>query len=85
MPKLDLDKALLYSATTSNIDVVRFLIDKGANVNARDETGDTPLINNCEDFGSTEIRELLLRKGANPKLRDKWGRTADDHCRHSRG
>ncbi|MBK9579125.1 MAG: ankyrin repeat domain-containing protein [Fibrobacterota bacterium] len=84
IPKIDLDKALLNAATFTNIGMVRFLISKGANPNARDEIGQTPLIISCNRSGSREVREFLLRKGANPKLRDHSGKTSADHCRSSR-
>ena len=35
-------------------DVVRFLVSKGANKNAKDEDGETPY-----DYGNGEIRKLL--------------------------
>ena len=53
---------------------VRMLLDSGANVEARDEEGDSPLIR-AASFGQTETFELLLERGAKINVRDKRGMT----------
>ncbi len=53
---------------------VRMLLDSGANIEARDDEGDTPLIR-AASFGQTETFELLLDRGAKISVRDKRGMT----------
>jgi uncharacterized protein len=59
------------------LEVVRLLLAAGANVNARDRLGLTPLA-----FGSDspEIALLLLNAGADPNVRDYRGETALDRA-----
>jgi ankyrin repeat protein len=45
------------------MDIVELLIAEGANVNARDGAGRTPLWY-AKDEGNTEVVELLLKHGA---------------------
>ncbi|MCK4292302.1 MAG: ankyrin repeat domain-containing protein, partial [Planctomycetes bacterium] len=51
-------------------EVILFLIDNGADVNARTADGRFPLT-----YAETEIAELLIAKGANVRLKDKTGQT----------
>ena len=48
------------------------IIEKGANVNARDEKGRTALMHAAE-LNDVEILEYLITAGADPALRDKKG------------
>lgn len=54
-----------------DLDVARLLIEKGADVKARDELGFTPLHNS----GSPEMTKLLLENGAEINARNKSGET----------
>jgi hypothetical protein len=56
-------------------DVVIFLLDKGAPINAVDLYGRTPLML-AIDHGHTEIALLLLHRGAHISPRDRAGETA---------
>jgi hypothetical protein len=56
---------------------VRVLLDAGADINARDEGGTTPLMNAAWFGGMNAVRELLQR-GADPQLRDDKDRNARD-------
>jgi ankyrin repeat protein len=49
-----------------DIEKVRLLIERGANVNARASTGVTPLIVAAKYYGNSETVRLLLQKGARP-------------------
>ena len=63
MNKEELNKKLLKVAMIGNIDVVKELLEKGADVNATDEDGDTPL----HDANLGEHKEtvkLLKQHGA---------------------
>ena len=51
------------AAKEGNLERVKFLISKGAKVNARDKKGFTPL-HWAVGKGHTEIAELLISKGA---------------------
>ncbi|HYG55046.1 MAG TPA: TSUP family transporter [Burkholderiales bacterium] len=50
------------------------VVRKRANVNARDENGDTPL-HRAVEKGMKELTELLVRNGANLRARAKHGET----------
>jgi ankyrin repeat protein len=49
---------------------VQFLIDQGANVNARNKKGETPLMKACKIKSSTDIIWYLLQAGADPNIPD---------------
>ncbi len=51
------------------------VILEGANLDARDRLGDTPLMNAALK-GHIEIAEFLISKGADVSLTDNWGNTA---------
>ena len=50
-------------------------LQRGLDVNARDEWGRTPLIVALQQ-DQTAAAELLIRRGADPSATDAWGRTA---------
>jgi ankyrin repeat protein len=56
---------LHFLAVEGFTDAVRFLAERGANVNAVNEFGDAPLID-LAVLGLTDAAELLLSHGANP-------------------
>jgi len=47
------------------------LLDSGANIEARNAEGDTPLLR-AAAYGQTEIFQLLLERGAKMNVREKW-------------
>ena len=53
------------------------LLDRGADIDARDGSGATPLYN-AASWGRREVVELLLARGADAGLRTKAGATALD-------
>jgi uncharacterized protein len=53
---------------------IKVLLDGGANIEAADEEGMTPLLQ-AATYAQTEIFEFLLSRGANIKARDKRGWT----------
>jgi ankyrin repeat protein len=59
-----LDELLIYAAQVGHIDIVNFFIDEGANINAQNFYGITPLMNASVN-GHFEISKTLLEKGAN--------------------
>ncbi len=62
---------LVYHSTT---DVMQFLIERKADVNAKDNFDRTPLMAAVSTQG--EAVNFLLMKGADPNLRDQWNNTA---------
>jgi ankyrin repeat protein len=69
--------ALAYAIKKKNIDIVKYLLNKGANVNAKsNEEGFTPLMT-ATVLGSAEIVKLLLAtKHIDINAKDKDGLTA---------
>lgn len=59
------------------LEVVKFLIDKGINVNIINGYGSTAL-HNAAYRGDLEIIRFLLKKGANPTIRNKDGKNPRD-------
>ncbi|MGZ5871321.1 MAG: ankyrin repeat domain-containing protein [Bradyrhizobium sp.] len=59
------------------IEVVAYLLDAGAHIDARDDRGRTALMIAAEG-GRAEVANLLLARGADPALRDKAGKRAAD-------
>ena len=71
---MSLDSELLEAARKGDVRKVRELLDRGANVNARDEYGWTPL-HLAAYRGYAEVARLLLDRGANVDARDDVGDT----------
>jgi uncharacterized protein len=55
--------------------IARLLLRKGANIEARDQDGNTPLISAAGN-GETAVVKLLLENGADAEATDSAGRTA---------
>ena len=68
------DRALLDAAETENIAAVKQHLDTGADVNAKDGGGQTPL-HRAALRGNKEIVELLIANGADRNAKDVNGRT----------
>ncbi|MEM9819424.1 MAG: ankyrin repeat domain-containing protein [Bacteroidota bacterium] len=64
---------LLRAIDDGDIDIVRFVLEKGVNVNGQTKRGWTPLLE-AVDEGDANIVQLLLEKGAKPNLgtKAKW-------------
>uniref|UniRef100_A0A914R6X5 Tankyrase n=1 Tax=Parascaris equorum TaxID=6256 RepID=A0A914R6X5_PAREQ len=58
----------------NNIEVARFLLENGAEVNAQDRGGLIAL-HNASSYGHLEIAALLIEHGASVNQPDKWGFT----------
>lgn len=68
---------LIGAADARQTDIIRFLVSKGADVNAADLKGATPLIKACEGYSDPiQAVETLLELGATPDARDAEGATA---------
>jgi len=74
--------ALNAAAVENEIDVIRILLDHGADPNVQNNQGDTPLI--CATKyagGKAETVELLVKAGTNQDVRDNEGKTALDYAK----
>ena len=68
------DRALLDAAWDGNIEAVKQHLDAGADLNAKEEDGETPL--HAAVFkGHKEIVELLIEKGADVNAKAGFGST----------
>jgi ankyrin repeat protein len=70
---------LHWAAQTQDARIVQILLDFGANPNAQDFEGASPL-HIAGDGNSAEIVAMLLARGANPSLRNNFGTKAADIC-----
>lgn len=66
-----LNEELLVAARKSNVEQVKALLDKGADVDAKSPYGATPLFFAC-DRGNDVVVKILLEKGANPNVQDTF-------------
>ena len=64
--------ALIDAARNNDSETVKLLLEKGADVNARNNSGETPLIV-CR---KKELAQFLIEKGADAKAQTDDGRTA---------
>ncbi|CAH8475125.1 unnamed protein product [Heterobilharzia americana] len=62
------------AAGYNNIEVLEFLLDAGADVNAKDKGGLIPL-HNASSYGHVDVAALLIRYGTSVNAVDKWGYT----------
>lgn len=61
-------------------EMVRFLIQRGADVNARWSCGGKSVLAEAAGQGDRETVALLLARGARVEFRDYWGKTALDYA-----
>jgi ankyrin repeat protein len=78
------DMSPLHLAVSSNPpdhDLIQYLLDQGADVNARDDLGRTPIFYALVDIHDDDgIRDMLFTAGADPAIQDNDGRTALYHA-----
>ena len=67
--------ALIRAACLGKTEVVRQLLDRGADIEAKDKNGETALIR-AAWVGETKVVRLLLDRGADIEAKDKDGETA---------
>jgi serine/threonine-protein phosphatase 6 regulatory ankyrin repeat subunit B len=69
------DEQLITAAAIGDTAAVQQLLDKSANIEAKDKYGMTPL-HRAAYYGKTDVVKLLLDKGANIEAKDNDGETA---------
>ncbi len=65
---------LFEAARTGNVDAARVALDAGANVNARDDEGQTPL-HWAAECGHIATARLLVEAAADIAAKDRWRET----------
>ncbi|MGB8848069.1 MAG: ankyrin repeat domain-containing protein, partial [Terracidiphilus sp.] len=70
-----LNDQLIQAATNGDTAAVQQLLNKGADIEAKDAYGETALFEAARN-GNTEVVTLLLNKGANIEAKDTYGETA---------
>ena len=62
----------LFQAIRYTPEIVRVLVDAGADVNAKNRYGE-PLLHRAIEWGTPEIVRVLVDAGADVNIRDSWG------------
>jgi len=70
------ETALHHCSEYGAIDAVEYLISNGAKIDILDAEGRTPLIKGISAAEHFRVTQLLLKAGANPNIKDKYGITA---------
>lgn len=68
------NEKLFKAIENKNLDTIKFLISKGADVNTKDKYGDTPL-HDSSNSGHLMISTFLIEKGADININNKNGET----------
>jgi len=67
--------ALTVASRYDYLDIVKFLVERGADVNAKSDVGQTALIE-ASEWGRLDVVKLLVERGANIMAKDDDGWTA---------
>jgi ankyrin repeat protein len=68
---------LLYAVQVRNIEILKYLLEAGADPNVQDKSGWAP-IHLASQFGFIEHVKILVESGANPSLKNYDGATSTD-------
>ncbi len=69
--------ALHNAAHLGNLDMLRFLLEKGARIDPKNRWGATPLLSACgSHFATNEMLDCLIAEGANLNASDQYGQNA---------
>jgi hypothetical protein len=67
---------LILAARGGHLGQVKLLLERGADVNARDKETETTALMVAAQQGHLQVADILLQKSANPNAKDKDGKTA---------
>lgn len=65
---------IIHACFENNIQIVEYLIQKGFDVNEKDNNHFAPL-HACAEYNFAKLAELLLKNGAIPNIKDSFGNT----------
>jgi ankyrin repeat protein len=77
----ELNDELLRTAGNGQVNYVLSLLERGAEVDSRDNSGSTPLMNACIG-GHFDIAKALLEAGADASIRNNYKNTAEMYAVH---
>jgi ankyrin repeat protein len=80
-PDSDGQGALFQAVGTGDIKLIDYVLDKGENIDAKDNEGMTALMRVAQKHSHDYIVKHLLSKGADHTIEDNEGRTAKDHAK----
>jgi ankyrin repeat protein len=70
------------AAREGNIELVKFLVERGANMDLQDREGDTPLLQACKLYSpSYKVVKYLLEQGADPQIENRKKKKPLDHVK----
>lgn len=67
---------LIIAARSGQVGLVKLLLDRGADVNARDKETETTALIAAAHQGHVQVVDILLQKGVDVNAKDKTGKTA---------
>jgi ankyrin repeat protein len=70
---------LMLAAGAGNLDICRYLLDRGANVDAKSTHGTTSLMY-AAGSGDVELARHLVQRGADTQVKDNFGNNALDYA-----
>jgi ankyrin repeat protein len=73
----------LAAGYNQNIDILKIFLDKGAEINAKDEDDETPLHKAAYSNFNVAISSMLIERGAEINAKDAVGRTPLHHVAHN--
>ena len=72
--------ALHFAVQNANMDLIKTLLDAGADINQKNGFGNAPLMVANPVTHPEELYKLLLSYGADPNLKNDYGMTVKDLC-----
>ena len=76
-----MDISLMDAVAIGNSEVIETHLKAGADIEARNKSGGTPLLWAARFNSNPEVIEALLKAGANAKAKDEEGKTALDYAK----